>query len=145
MVPLPLNIPTPTPAPDRPCASQAKENSIVLSGLGVPDFLCHIENLDQQILQLSVAPAFQEAAAASGGGNGKAAVRINGLMLRIDERMWLQHFDVRILLGSCYCWGIFMENMWKRCFQIGGGIILLLLAPIKSKFDGLKSQTHRLS
>ena len=33
--------------------------------------------------------------------------------------------------------------MWKRYFPIGGGIILLLGAPVKSKFDGLKSRKHR--
>ena len=35
---------------------------------------------------------------------------------------------------------IFMEHMWRRYFQIGGGIILLLGAPVKSKFDGFKSR-----
>ena len=45
------------------------------------------------------------------------------------------------LLAFIFCsyWVIFMENMWKRYFQIGGGI-LLLGAPIKSKFDGLKTR-----
>ena len=31
------------------------------------------------------------------------------------------------------------ENMWNGYFQIGGGIILLLGATVKSKFDGLTS------
>ena len=30
--------------------------------------------------------------------------------------------------------------LWKRYFQIGSGIIMRLGAPVKSKFDGLKSQ-----
>ena len=42
-------------------------------------------------------------------------------------------------------WCIFMENMWKRHFQIGGGIFLLLGAPVKSKFGGMKSRKHRFS
>ena len=33
-----------------------------------------------------------------------------------------------------------MESMWKIYFQIGGGILLLLGAASKSKFDGLKSR-----
>ena len=40
---------------------------------------------------------------------------------------------------------IFMENMWKRYVQIGGGIFLLLRAPVKSKFHGLKSRKNRFS
>ena len=35
---------------------------------------------------------------------------------------------------------IYKENMWKRYFQIRGGIILLLGASVKSKFDGLQSR-----
>ena len=38
---------------------------------------------------------------------------------------------------------ISIDNLWKRNGQIGGGIILLLGAPVKSKFDGLKSREHR--
>ena len=40
---------------------------------------------------------------------------------------------------------IFMENMWKKDFQIGRGIILLVGAPAKSEFDGLKSRKHEVS
>ena len=40
---------------------------------------------------------------------------------------------------------ICIANMWQRYFQIGGGIILLLGAPVKSKFDQLKSRKNRLS
>ena len=43
------------------------------------------------------------------------------------------------------CWAIFVENMQEIYFLIGGGIILLLGAPFKSKFDGLKSRKHRFA
>ena len=42
-------------------------------------------------------------------------------------------------------WSMFKDHMWKRDFQIEGGIILLLGALIKWKFDGLKSRRHRFS
>ena len=31
-----------------------------------------------------------------------------------------------------HLWAVFMENIWKRYFQIGGGIVLFLGAPVKS-------------
>ena len=36
----------------------------------------------------------------------------------------------------------FLDNMWESYFQLGGGILLLLGALVKSKFDGLKSQKY---
>ena len=44
-----------------------------------------------------------------------------------------------ILENVLLCLSFSMEKMWERYFQIGGGIILLFGAPVKSKFDGLKS------
>ena len=44
-----------------------------------------------------------------------------------------------------YFLAIPMAKMWKRYFQIGNGIILLLGAPVKSTFDGLKSREHSFS
>ena len=32
---------------------------------------------------------------------------------------------------------MFVDKLWKIYCQIGGGILLLLEAPVKSKFDGL--------
>ena len=38
-----------------------------------------------------------------------------------------------------------MENMWKRYFQNGGGIVLLLGALVKFQFGGLKFRQFRVS
>ena len=44
-----------------------------------------------------------------------------------------------LFVGFCSFFKYAYGNMWKRYLRIGGGILLLLGAPVKSKFDGLKS------
>lgn len=73
------------------------ENDIVLCGLGVPDFLCMIENLDQQIVAIKAAPALQEAAVPE----AKIPLWVNGALLKVDERRLLQHLDY-VIFGRAH-------------------------------------------
>jgi hypothetical protein len=88
------------------------ENNIVLSGLGIPDFLCTLECLDQQTLSLTAAASLQEVMA-SGSIVVKANVRTNGILLKTDEKRRLQHLDC-IIFGRAHAMKLILPVEQKR-------------------------------
>mmetsp|Transcript_105405 Transcript_105405/g.187452 ORF Transcript_105405/g.187452 Transcript_105405/m.187452 type:complete len:955 (+) Transcript_105405:23-2887(+) len=66
------------------------DNRIVLKGLGVPDFLCQIENQDQRRVSIRLTVQTESSHAGS--------LRINGHRLGADDDRELQHFD-RLTFG----------------------------------------------
>ena len=68
------------------------ENQIVISGLGIADFVCHFRNPDQRQVVISV-PAHEV--------SERARVLVNGQLLKPDEERRLKHFD-RLLFGRAW-------------------------------------------
>lgn len=73
-----------------------EENGIVLKGLGIPDHLCQIENIDQKKIMISMSQVPGEA-----GLGPKGRVCVNGNLLSGDTGRQLKHSD-KIFFGRAY-------------------------------------------
>jgi len=69
------------------------DNQIVLNGLGIPDFLCQMQNQDQRRVSIQLTAQKETGRAGS--------VRINGHRLGAEEYRELQHFDRLIFGRAC--------------------------------------------
>jgi len=70
------------------------ENTIVISGLGIPDHLCQIENTDDRDLTILTLPPVAD------GSGPKGKVRVNGAVVQ-EQAMPLKHFDKIIFGRAC--------------------------------------------
>mmetsp|Transcript_93745 Transcript_93745/g.146340 ORF Transcript_93745/g.146340 Transcript_93745/m.146340 type:complete len:1137 (-) Transcript_93745:195-3605(-) len=101
------------------------QNEIVLTGLGMPEFLCCITNLDQQTITIStnIAPSAVDAEG-NGTPNVKANVRTNGSFLLAGETRKLQHWDY-LIFGRAHAMRLTVPAEQKR---LAGGDIAAMKA-----------------
>merc|ERR1719262_2053167 len=72
------------------------ENGIVLKGLGIPDHLCQIENVDQKTVTISVPLVPPDV-----GVGPRGRVCVNGCLLQAEQARQLRHSD-KLFFGRAY-------------------------------------------